>query len=218
MPLIAVFNPDNGPGKDSSAQKKAVTEYLPSLKKVRGAGGKVYAYIASRTNSNADGSLRSLSSIQADINAYVSLYKPNFDGFFIDQMSNDNNSAHIGFYKSIYTFIKSVSSSYTVMGNPGANVVSGYATPWPQTADQFVLFEDSADNYKSYNPAAWQSGMPTNRFVHMVYGVAQSDLTSTLSFASSHDASSVYLTTDSAYDSLPSYWNTLVADVAAMNR
>lgn len=216
VPLIVIFNPDSGPGKTPAAVKNAAAEYNPYIQKVQAAGGKVYGYIASRVGSDADGPMRSLSAVEADINAYVTNYKK-LNGFFIDQMSNDTNASHISFYKSIYSFIKGLSSSYTVMGNPGSNVPAGYATPWPQTADQFVLFEDTKAKYTSYKPESWQNSMPTSRFVHMVYGETQSDLKSALSLAVKNKAGSVYLTTNNAYNTLPSYWNDLVADVAAMN-
>lgn len=78
-----------------------------------------------------------------DIDAYLSFYS--LDGFFIDEMANDNSNLTITYYQSIYQHIKNLSNDYSVNVNPGANVPENFVSI--PLADTFVLFENSAQQY-----------------------------------------------------------------------
>jgi hypothetical protein len=203
LPTTAILNPDSGPGKTAEAT------YTAAIEKVHAAGGHVIGYVYSSY------AKRSLSAVISDINTYVSLYK--VDGFFIDEMTSDSTTSHIQYYQSIYNYIKGLSASYSVMANPGTNIPELYASL--PTADQFVVFEDTAKQYASYQPEAWQAGYPASRFVHMVYSAPAAQLADIVLYASTHGAGSVYVTSlglPNPYANLPSYWSQLVSDALAV--
>jgi hypothetical protein len=156
-----------------------------------------------------------LSAVVTDINRYIALYK--IDGFFIDEMTSDSVTSHIQFYQSVHNYIKGLSPAYSVMGNPGTNIPELYASL--PTADQFVVFEDSAKRYASYAPAKWQAAYPTQRFVHMVYGATEAQMPGIVSYAAKHGAGSVFVTSTglpNPYKNLPAWWSQLVSTVLAI--
>ncbi|QUP56321.1 hypothetical protein GO998_21750 (plasmid) [Ralstonia syzygii] len=198
-----ILNPSSGPG---SAQD---SNYVAAVAQIHAAGGKVIGYVStSYTN-------RSLSAVVQDISTYLSLY--NVDGFFIDEMTSDSVTAHIQYYQSVYNYIKGLSSTYAVTGNPGTNIPELYASL--PVADQFVVFESSAAQYASYAPQAWQANYPTSRFAHIVYGVPSASRMLTLvQGAAALGAGSVYVTSrglPDTYVALPRYWSQEVSAAAA---
>nr|WP_118182403.1 spherulation-specific family 4 protein [Paraburkholderia phosphatilytica] len=199
VPTTVILNPNSGPGK------KVDSTYIPAIAKVHAAGGKVIGYVSTKAGT------RALSAVVQDINLYTQFYQ--VDGFFIDEMTSDSKTAHVQFYQSIYNYIKGLSSTYQVMGNPGTNVPEIYASL--PVADQLVVYEDNAANYAKFKASAWQANYPVSRFVHMVYNVPAASLASTMQFAAAHEAGGVYvtsLTLPNPYKKLPAYWTTETAD------
>lgn len=202
VPTTAILNPNSGPGVVEDLN------YAAAVTKLRAAGGKVLGYVSTSYGK------RSLSAVVTDINAYVALYK--VDGFFIDEMTSDSQTSHIQFYQSIYNYIKGLNAAYSVTANPGTNIPELYASL--PTADQFVVFENTAASYAKYKPLSWQAAYPKSRFVHMVYGASAAQLPGVVQYAKTHGAGGVYVTSLSGsnpYKALPSYWNDEVTDAAA---
>lgn len=200
-----ILNPSSGPGSAQDAN------YVAAIAQIHAAGGKVIGYVSSAYTT------RSLSAVVQDISTYLSLYS--VDGFFIDEMTADSDTTHIQYYQSIYNYIKGLSSAYAVTGNPGTNIPELYASL--PVADQFVVFENSAAQYASYAPQAWQASYPVSRFAHIVYGAASAGrMLSIVQGASALGAGSVYVTPKSLpapYAVLPRYWNQEAAAAAAAN-
>jgi hypothetical protein len=199
VPTTAILNPNSGPGTSADAN------YTAAVTKLRSSGGKVLGYVSTSY------AKRSLSAVVADINMYVALYK--VDGFFIDEMTSDSVTSHIQFYQSIYNYIKGLKATYSVTANPGTNIPELYASL--PTADQFVVFESNAKSYASYQPMTWQAAYPKSRFVHMVYNVPAAQLPGVVSYAKSHGAGGVFVTSlmgGNPYKALPAYWSDEVAD------
>jgi hypothetical protein len=198
----AILNPNSGPGTSADAN------YVAAIARLHAAGGKVIGYVSTSY------AKRSLSAVVADINTYVSLY--NVDGFFIDEMTSDSQTANVQFYQSVYNYIKGLKSTYSVTANPGTTIPEVYASL--PTADQFVVFEDNAKNYAKFQPMSWQAAYPKSRFVHIVYNVSAAQMPGVLAYARTHGAGGVYvtsLTLPNPYKSLPAYWNDEATNAAA---
>ena len=198
-----ILNPNSGPGKFVDLT------YPIAIAKIHAAGGKVIGYVSTSYGK------RSLSNVATDINTYLSYYK--VDGFFIDEMTSDGSTAHIQYYQSVYNYIKGMSPKLSVMANPGTDMVEQYASL--PTADQFVTFEDTAKRYTKYTPAKWQANYPANRFVHMVIGASAADMPAIVSYAATHRAGSVFVTSSgmpNPYKNLGTYWSDLVAKVMSV--
>lgn len=189
-----IMNPNSGPGTAQNAN------YVLAIAKVRLAGGKVIGYVSTRA------SKRALSDVIKDINLYFNFYK--IDGIFIDEMTSDKVTSHIQYYQSIYNYVKGLSSAYTVMGNPGTSTQELYVSL--PTADKFVVFEDSAKQYKSYKQSTWQANYAKSRFINMVYANSADQLSTVMTYANTHGAGGVFVTSGTLpnpYKALPSYWS-----------
>ncbi|MFP4593197.1 spherulation-specific family 4 protein [uncultured Ralstonia sp.] len=202
VPTTVILNPNSGP---DTAQDP---NYVAAVAQIHAAGGKVIGYVSTSYAG------RPLSDVVQDINTYLSFY--NVDGFFIDEMTADSVTANVQFYQSVYNYIKGLSPNYTVTGNPGTDVPEIYASL--PVADQIVVFEDSARNYASYAPQAWQANYPTSRFAHIVYAASTTQMATFVRGASAKGAATVYITSltlPDPYAALPRYWSLEVTDAAA---
>jgi len=205
VPLIAIMNPDSGPGTSQD------NTYVQALAKLHQAGGTVIGYV--HTSYGA----RPLTDVEADIDLYLSFYK--LDGFFIDEMTSDENASHLDYYAAIYQYIKAKNTNYTVFGNPGSNTREDYITR--PTDDGLMIFEDDGANYPGFTPSSWVFQHPAQQFVHLPYDVATATIMSNyVGLAVSRHAGWIYITDDTLpnpYDTLPSYWTNEVNLVKSFN-
>lgn len=204
--ITAIMNPNNGPGLALDPN------YATVINAFRGAGGQVVGYIHTSYGS------RDIDLVKADIDRYASFY--HVDGFFVDEMSN--LSGDIAYYQPLYTYIKSLSSSYQVFGNPGIGTLESYLS----IADTLVTFEGppvtSALTPAGYDlfgkPEAWTASYPAARFGHLIYGVSDvNDMHDLVRLAATRNTGYLYITDDTLpnpWDTLPAYWNEQVAAVS----
>ena len=204
IPLIAILNPNSGPGamRDPS--------YVKAVNELRRCGGSVVGYVSSSYTQ------RSFDLVKQDIDLYRSFYA--IDGIFVDEMTADDLGAHVQYYRRVYDYIKSLDRKYRVITNPGTQVEEIYArTP---CADILVTFE-SDNGYPFYSPSGWTSGYSPDRFCHLVYDVASAAvMTNYVHLADTRRAAWVYITDDKGanpWDRLPAYWESLVQSIKSRN-
>lgn len=151
--VTAIINPNSGPAASvDSAYTNAINSAID-------AGAHIVAYV-----DTANGT-RDIDLVKADIDTYLSQY-PQISGFFLDQMSN--KAEDVAYYQTLHDYIKGLSTSYTVIGNPGTATVEAYT----DTADVLVTFEGSASDYQSYTPENWMADYNADRFANLVYNTA----------------------------------------------
>jgi len=205
VPLIAIMNPNNGPATSPNA------DYFRAVTGLRNAGGLVIGYVYSSYTS------RSIAEVKTDIDRYHSFYT--IDGIFVDEMSNDSDTAHLAYYEELYRYIKNKRQSYLVVGNPGINTTANYLLQ--PAADALVTFESNA-GYAQYMPDPWTQTLPPIAFSHLCYAVAPAaTMTNYVQLAVTRNAGYIYVTDDSGgnpWDRLPAYWETEVAFVEQLNR
>jgi hypothetical protein len=199
VPIMAIMNPDNGPGRHRDAS------YVAAVGQLRAAGGKVLGYVHTSNGS------RPLDQVQAEIQHYRRWY--HVDGIFVDEMSSDGAKSHLRYYRQLDRYVHRVLPGSTVVGNPGTNTPAAYTG----VADQLVLFEDGA-GYDSYTPPPWQASLPASRFANIVYNVSSvATMQSDVALAVGRHTGLVYVTNDTLpnpYDTLPTYWTDLVTAVS----
>jgi hypothetical protein len=201
LPLIAVMNPDSGPGTSQSAS------YTNALLQLHQAGGGVIGYVYTSQGS------RALSAVEADINTYISWY--DVDGFFLDEMANDANTNHYNYYQTIYQYIKSKGAQYTVTGNPGANTQQSYISI--PTVDMAMIFEGYSTNYTTWSPSSWVTNYPPAQFINLPHDVTSTTImTNDINLAVSRNAGWVFVT-DSSYSDMPAYWTNEVNFIHSIN-
>lgn len=202
IPLIAIMDPNNGPGASQSSS------YISALANLHQAGGKVIGYVYSSYGA------RPLSEVEADIDRYLSWYA--VDGFFIDEMANDANTDDYNYYHSLYEYIKSKGSQYSVTGNPGANTQESYITL--PADDKLMIFESNGSKYAGFAPSSWVYKYPADQFVHLPYGVTNiTTMSNYVNLAISRNAGWVYISDSTSYSVLPSYWTNEVNFIQTLN-
>jgi hypothetical protein len=202
VPLIAILNPDSGPGKAADAN------FVAAIKKVRDAGGRVIGYVSTDYNRGK----RTLEVVKADIDKYYAWYA--VDGIFLDEMTCDDIEANLIFYGALYSYVKEKAPAALVVGNPGCDTLEAYlARP---AADLLVMFESNA-RFKKAKTGAWARNYAASHFACMPYGIRRSDkMQECLALAAARNLGYVYVTDanePNPWNRLPAYW---LAEVAAV--
>ena len=215
VPITAVLNPASGPGSSEDPI------YANAMTSLENAGGKVVAYVFTN-NGNAP-----LATVEGQINTYITQYGSLIKGFFLDGMFLLPGT--LSYYQSIDSYIKSLSPSYTVIGNPGQPFLNGLLpTDYLTAADIVNIFEGpnkapapGAAGFDAYPYGLnWFLGYPSDRFSNIVFDVPGSDLLADLNKAVGLNAGHVYITDGTLpnpYSQLPSYWDQEVAAIHGLN-
>jgi hypothetical protein len=198
VPITAIFNPDSGPAPGPSDPN-----YTTAMTNLETAGGHVDAYVY--TNYGAT----SLSTVEGELATYITQYGSLIDGFYLDGMSN--LPSELSYYETLDSYIKGLSSSYKVIGNPGILAPMVYSS----TANTLNVFEGSSASFSGLSPADHSS----SQYSYTIYGATTtSAMAADINEALGFNAGDVYVTDQSLpnpYDQLPSYWDQEVAAIAA---
>jgi len=192
VPVVAIINPNNGPGSSRDAN------YVSGIQKLHAAGVVVLGYDATGYASN------SASSVKSVMDTWKSLY--NIDGIFFDEMANWSGPE--SYYSGLTSYAKSLGYTMTV-GNPGTDTLPSYIG----TVDNLMIYEDAGLPPISALQS-WHTSYDKSNFSMIAFAV-NSISTSFLSSASNY-VGYIDLTNDvldNPYDSVPSYFGTLVADL-----
>jgi hypothetical protein len=204
--LIAILNPDSGPGTAQDAN------CVSAVADLHNAGGQVIGYV------HTSYATRAMSQVTNDINLYLAFYS--LDGFFIDEMTDDADTNHLNYYATLYQYIKSLNARFTVTGNPGTSTVEAYLGQ-PVT-DMLMTFEDESTNYSGYMPSSWVTNHLARRFIHVAYGLTNTaTMSNDVTLAISRNAGWIFFTDaglPNPYDKLPTYWTNEVNIVQSLNQ
>ncbi|MFT3784866.1 MAG: spherulation-specific family 4 protein [Tepidisphaeraceae bacterium] len=198
VPITAILNPNSGPGTGVDSN------YVTAIANLHATGGQVIGYVSTVYGT------RPIAQVKADVDAYRALY--DIDGIFFDEMSNASNSQAVSYYAQLYSYVRTPGSRLRVVGNPGTNTVEGYFST--ATANNIVIFESNT-GFDTWTPASFVGNYPGWRSSILTYEVPAATLPSYVSLAASRGVGSLYVTDDTAidqnpWDTLPSYWNSLV--------
>ncbi len=192
VPVVAIINPNNGPGDSRDAN------YVSGIKQLHAAGVVVLGYDATGYASNSASSVKSL------MDSWKSLYT--IDGIFFDEMANWSGAE--GYYTGLTHYAKSLGYKMTV-GNPGTDTISSYVG----TVDNLMIYENPGIPPLSAL-RGWHTGYDKSNFSMIAFGVGS--LSTSFLSSASNDVGYIYITNDvlpNPYDSVPSYFGTLVADL-----
>ena len=197
--VTAIMNPNSGPGAAVNS------DYVAALSLFHTAGGKTIGYVPTTYGA------RTQADVLADVQKYKNFYQ--VDGIFLDEMSN--LPSNLAYYQAIYTGIKSISSSYRIVGNTGVGAPEAYLT----AADVLVTYENgTAANYNAYTPDAWTKNQAASRFSHLIYNVpTKLEMLNAVVLAKHNNAGYVFVADDvlpNPWDTLPAYWADEVRAIA----
>jgi Spherulation-specific family 4 len=207
--IVAIINPNNGP--DNAPPN---TDYQQGIKDLHQAGVKIVGYVPTNYTK------RDLHAVKTDIDLYIKHF--NIDGIFIDETANTQDK--LAYYQQIYKQIKSRSSRYQVILNPGTDITESYIHE--PVADVLVIFENYQKVWAHYHPPAYIKNYTPEHFAALVHTVAadRQSIESTIDRAAKHKFGYIYITNDSTdtanhnpWDSLPSYWQAQVNYIQKLN-
>jgi hypothetical protein len=199
---IAILNVDSGPGTAKEAN------FANEVTKAQAAGilvlGYVYTSYGARPNP----------AVELATRRYFNWY--HVDGILYDEVAAD--SSKLDYYKKLYAYVKSLSSTSTVMINPGTQTIKGYMN----ACDIECNFESEYSAYETqYTAPDWVSKYPASRFCHIIYNVpTDADMQTVVSQSKLRNAGWVFvtpLTLPNPYNNLPTdpYWSDELTALAA---
>lgn len=224
VPLTAILNPNSGPLSGLADPK-----YANAMTNLELAGGSVVAYVFT------DGGNAPLGTVEGQITTYLTQYGALINGFFLDGMLVTPST--LSYYQTLDGYIKGLSASDVVIGNPGQPFLNGVSpADYLSTADVFNIFEGpniapspGAAGFDAYPYGLnWFENYPSDRFSNVVYDVpadagdpgSSSAMLADLSRAAQLNAGYVYITNLSGgnpYTALPSYWDQEAAAIHQLN-
>lgn len=193
VPVIAVFNPNSGPGASADPT------YVTATNDLKSAGIVVLGYVPT---GYAD---RDPNEVKAEIDDYVAWY-PAATGIFFDEQSNEPGFE--SYYSDLDAYVKSKSLTFTV-GNPGTDTAESYLG----ALDMMLIYEtDGLPSITSLG--GWHDGYDKHNFGVIPYKVPALDATF-VGEAKQH-VGYIYLTDDdlpNPWDSLPPYFDALLGEL-----
>jgi hypothetical protein len=204
VPLVAIMNPNSGPGT------KQNPDYVAAVNSLRAAGGRVIGYVSTSY------AARDTNTVKADIARYFGFYS--VDGIFLDEMTNDAITSHLNYYAVLYQYIQKQGTNLLVVGNPGINTQETYLTR--PAADVLVTFESNA-GYPALVVDRWVTNHLARQFSHLPYNApSAATMTNYIILAASRNAGWIYVTEDTLpnpWDTLPAYWTNEVNYLRSLN-
>ena len=196
--MIAIINPQNGPGSNASLQ------YSIGIQQLQAAGIMVLGYVATGHATIP------IASAEQNIADYWWWYHVN--GTMFDEMSSE--SGHEGYYSTLNAYAKSLGMTYTV-GNPGGAISSTYIG----IMNTLIVYENSGlPNATSI--ASLYQGYPRTNFAVISYGIGLGQPRSVVAGIATA-ANYVYFTNSTLpnpYRSLPGYFMTEVSLLSIKRR
>jgi Spherulation-specific family 4 len=197
VPIVAIINPNNGPGAD-----KPNKDYQKGIEDLRKAKITILGYVYTKYGD------RNIAEVKADIDLYARHFDVN--GIFLDEAASRKEK--LAYYQQIYKYIKSRSKLKTVVLNQGTHTDRGYLQK-PAT-DIAVIFENYSKAWQEYQPQSYVSQYRRERFSSLIHTVTDAaTMKKHLDRAIKNNIGYIYITDDSPdssdrdpWNSLPSYW------------
>jgi hypothetical protein len=193
--IMAVVNPQNGPGSAQSA------DYVAGISQLVNAGIKVIGYVPT---GHAN---RPFADVEADVGRWRGFY-PDVTGIFFDEMSSQPGFE--AYYKALSAHARGLGFDLT-MGNPGTDTTPSYVG----SVDVIFIYENSGLPSISAL-SAWHGAYDKQNFAIIPYAVPQMDR-SFVDAAEEH-VGYIYMQDDALpnpWDTLPPYFNDLVGALSS---
>lgn len=202
-PIVAIANPDSGPGK------VADPNYVNLFKQAAKSKAALIGYITFSYGK------RPLSAIKADVDSWLHFY-PDVRGIFFDEQPSAPELA--GFAVEAFAYARSKIADPVLVTNPGTVCAREYLAA--RDSPVACLYEGK-EGFDKFRPPEWAAQLPADRFALLVYNVKTADgMRATLKKMAGDRAGYVYVTDADGpmpWGRLPTYWADELAAVAPPN-
>jgi hypothetical protein len=195
VPIVAIINPDSGPGTEDP-------NYSTNVQNLQAAGITVLGYVS--TNYGA----KSMPTVESEIDSYHNWYHVN--GTFFDQMSNVPGNET--YYGNLTKYVKSHDMSMTI-GNPGIDTLPSYVG----TVDNIVVYDNPGLPSIS-SLGGWHENFTETNFSLISYSA--SNINSTYVENATRYVQYLYITNSTLpnpFLTLPSYFDDLLKMLENVN-
>ena len=203
IPIVAIVNPDSGPGKEANP------DYAAIVSRANAAGAEVIGYVST------DYGKRPLQQIEADIDNWVKFY-PDIQGVFLDAQSS--SVEHVDLYAAMRTYARQKIKEAVVIGNPGTTCVEGYFSR--PAVDVAVVFENH-EGFESFELPPWARSHQARQFAALPYSVRTAGRMKDAAQQAVLKGIGYLFISDGAmpnpWGHLPLYWNAQVDAVKRVN-
>jgi hypothetical protein len=203
VPIVAVVNPDNGPGN------VAEPNYVAIVRRAKAAGVKVIGYV------NTGHGKRPRPEIEADIERWVRLY-PDVRGIFFDAQSSA--AEHVDLYGALHAFARRKIKEAVLITNPGTICAEEYFAR--SAVDTAIMFENE-EGFEAFTLPAWSRNYQARRFAAIPYSVKSPALMKRAAQMAVLKGIGYLFVTDGVrnnpWDHLPAYWEAEVEAVKRLN-
>jgi hypothetical protein len=200
-PIPAIMIMDiTGSGAGGAPERK----YQAAVRRAQAAGIRILGY------ATTEYSQRPAAAVENDVRNYRSWY--HVSDIFLDQVAS--SGSQIAYYRKLADYIHGVNPGSMVMLNPGTYPDERYMS----VGDVVMVYEDTYPNFVNLQVPSWARYYPAAKFAYAIYATSSSQLTSAIRLSRSRRAGYVYVTDGrkpNPYSSLPSYWSSEDAIVAA---
>ncbi len=200
VPVIAIINPDSGPGSSQDPN------YVAGINSLKAAGVVTIGYVY--TNYGAV----SLQSVESSIDAWKNLY--GVTGIFLDAMAY--HTGYESYYQSIVSYAKGTDGMTFVIGNPGTDTVASYVGNGG--VDNIGFYEDFGTPTIAYLSSPFHTTYPKTQWSFLAHGVAS--LNDSFVAQASQYVSYLYISSgpgSAPWGTFPSYLDQMAADLAKVN-
>ncbi|HEY5961663.1 MAG TPA: spherulation-specific family 4 protein, partial [Polyangiaceae bacterium] len=192
VPMIAILDPDDGPGNVKSAA------YVTGIATLNATGIRSIGYVYTSYGG------RAAATVRADIDRWYSFY-PSIDGIFFDEAAN--SAGGDGYYRELAAYVKSLGMTLTV-ANPGTDTSAAYI----DAVDVSFIYE-SAGLPSTAMLTGWKSKYTRSRVGVIPYAA---NLDENWVRAARDSVGYIYVTNDdlpNPWDTLPAYFADLLAQL-----
>jgi hypothetical protein len=203
-PIVAIVNPDSGPGKRADENYRAIFK-LVQKSKITLIGYVTFSYAQ-----------RPLSAVKADVDSWLHFY-PEVQGIFFDEQPSQAEQAK--FANECFAYARKKIKNAVVVSNPGVACAREYLSG--HDAPTACLFEHES-GFDNFRLPDWAAEMSRDKFAVLLYGTKSADeMRTAFARALEKRAGFIYITDRPApvpWGELPSYWDEEVAAAAQANK
>jgi Spherulation-specific family 4 len=203
-PIVAIANPDSGPGK------RVDDNYTRVFSLARNSPIRILGYVTLSYGK------RPLSAVRADIDSWLHFY-PDINGIFFDEQPSQDELA--AFAIDAFAYARTKVDKALLVTNPGTRCARAYLGP--RDSPVACLFEHET-GFDKYELPDWAGDMSADRFAVLLYGVKNAEgMNQALREAVRKRTGYLYVTDAGSepmpWNRLPAYWSDEVRAVRQLN-
>ena len=204
VPIVAIVNPESGPGKEANP------DYAAVVSRAKAAGVKVIGYVNTEYGKRPARRSRPISTGGSE-------FYPDIQGIFLDAQAS--GAEHVDLYAALRTFVRRKIKEAVVITNPGTICAEEYFAR--SAVDVAVVFENH-EGFETFELPPWARNYQARQFAAIPYSVKTAGQMKDAAQQAVLKGIGYFYVTDgdsmpNPWDRLPLYWDAEVEAVKRVN-